>query len=560
MNARRLAIGFASTALLVSIVTLIARLAGFGRWLVFSPTVGAGGVGTAYQSANQLPNVLFEVIAGGALAGAIVPLLAAPLARARTKEASEIASGLITWAITITLPLSLLVAAFHAPIGALLVSAGAGADQAPGTAALAGRLLLMFSPQLVLYAIGAVLTGVLQAHRKFLWPAFMPLLSSVVVMAAYLAYYIVTDGAGPGPGAAGAAAEAWLGWGTTAGVLAISLPLLLPATRTGIRLRPRWTFPPGVAGRALRLGGAGVAALLAQQAAVVATLLLSNKAGGTGAYVVFSYTQAVYLLPYAVLAVPLATVAFPRLSELAGAGDDDGFGRAAAGGLRVVAAAGAVGVALLVGAAAPLQAFFTAMDAEGGSAGVPFPAMAAAIVAMSLGLPGWALVAYLSRVFYARERSRHAALGASAGWAAVVLAALVLVPLLSTWRPSFFAWGAGGRPATAGEATLVALTAANALGMIAAGILLLASLRAVAGAGALKGFPRTFGVLALGTALGAAVGAWVGLQMLAATAGWAPLAGAVLAGVLGAGAGVLVVLGALVLGDRSLLRAARALT
>ncbi|MBR7503812.1 hypothetical protein KCW65_27400, partial [Mycobacterium tuberculosis] len=73
---------FASAALLVSIITLITRLVGFLRWLVFSSTVGAGTVGTAYQSANQVPNILFEVVAGGALAGAVIPLLAIPLARA----------------------------------------------------------------------------------------------------------------------------------------------------------------------------------------------------------------------------------------------------------------------------------------------------------------------------------------------------------------------------------------------------------------------------------------------------------------------------------------------
>lgn len=556
MNARRLAIGFASTALLVAVVTLLSRVAGFGRWLVFSPTVGAGGVGTAYQSANQLPNVLFEVIAGGALAAVVVPLLAAPLARARGAEVAAIASALLTWALTLTVPLALVLAVFHAPIGAALVSAGSGATQEPGTAALAGRLILMFSPQLVFYAIGAVLTGVLQAHRAFLWPAFMPLLSSIVVMLAYVAYDVTTRGADPSPNAVGAAAEAWLGWGTTAGVLAISLPLLLPTARTGVRLRLTWRFPAGVARRALRLGAAGIAALLAQQAAVVATLLLSNKAGGTGAYVVFSYTQAIYLLPYAVLAVPLATVAFPRLSELATSGDEAGFAEAASRGLRVVAVAGGLGTALLIAAAMPLQAFFSTIDAAGGSSEVPFDAMGAAVVAMSLGLPGWALVAYLSRVFYAKERSRHAAFGTSAGWAAVVIAALVLVPVTVAASPTFLT----GSPATAGEATLVALTTANALGMVLAGVVLLLSLRTVAGRGALRGFGRTVAVLAPATLAGAFLGGWVGETILAAAATWGALPAAVTAGVVGAFVAIAVVLAALALGDRSILRAARSLT
>lgn len=180
----RKAAGFASAALLIALVTIAARVFGFGRWLVFSPTVGSGGVGTAYQSANQLPNVLFEVAAGGALAGAIVPLLAGPIARGAAHEASKIASALLTWTITLLLPLSALLALLAGPLTNALVPG----NQVPGTVALSTRLLIVFAPQVVLYGIGVVLTGVLQAHRRFLWPAFVPLLSSAVVMAAYIIY------------------------------------------------------------------------------------------------------------------------------------------------------------------------------------------------------------------------------------------------------------------------------------------------------------------------------------------------------------------------------------
>ena len=87
----------AGAALAVSVITLLTRVIGFVRWLVFSPTVGAGVVGTAYQAANQVPNILYEVVAGGALAGAVVPLLAAPIARADRAQVNRIASALLTW-------------------------------------------------------------------------------------------------------------------------------------------------------------------------------------------------------------------------------------------------------------------------------------------------------------------------------------------------------------------------------------------------------------------------------------------------------------------------------
>ncbi|MEO8555778.1 MAG: virulence factor MviN, partial [Actinomycetota bacterium] len=63
----RAAPGLIAAAGLIAVVTLAARVFGFGRWLVFSQSVGATCVGSVYQAANQLPNVIFEVAAGGAL-------------------------------------------------------------------------------------------------------------------------------------------------------------------------------------------------------------------------------------------------------------------------------------------------------------------------------------------------------------------------------------------------------------------------------------------------------------------------------------------------------------
>src|SRR5690606_36041474 len=105
----------------------------------------------------------------------------------------------------------------------------------------------------------------------------------------------------------------------------MSLPLLWPVHRSGVRLRPTLRFPEGVAVRARSLALAGLGALVAQQVSVLVALRLANAYGGDGAFPVLLYTQAVYLLPYAVLAFPLATATLPRLAERAAQGDRAGF-------------------------------------------------------------------------------------------------------------------------------------------------------------------------------------------------------------------------------------------
>ena len=82
-------------------------------------------------------------------------------------------------------------------------------------------------------ASGIVLAGVLQAHRRFSRRRLAPLLSSLVVIAAYLAYGALAHGQGDDLAALPRAATLALAAGTTLGVVALSLPLFVPVPRAG---------------------------------------------------------------------------------------------------------------------------------------------------------------------------------------------------------------------------------------------------------------------------------------------------------------------------------------
>src|SRR5699024_4345374 len=182
---------------------------------------------------------------------------------------------------------------------------------------------------LPLYGLSVVLAAYLQARRRFLWPAMMPLLSSVTVMISYRVYAHLVPAVATSTTISQGAVW-WLGWGTTAGVAAMALPVLVAALRSGLRLRPTFTMPPGIGRRALALGGAGLGAVGAQQLVLALVMLLAMRAGGVGTLPVFQYGQALYLLPYSVLVVPLVTSVFPHLSELRLVGDRAGFAKIAA--------------------------------------------------------------------------------------------------------------------------------------------------------------------------------------------------------------------------------------
>jgi putative peptidoglycan lipid II flippase len=484
----------------------VSRLVGFGRTVTFARTVGATCLGDTYVTANTVPNIIFEVVAGGALASLVVPVLAGPAARGDRAETSRTASALLSWALLVAVPVTVAGLVFARPLIGVLIGS-AGRDCGRHTELVVGtRMLLVFMPQVVLYAICVVLTGVLQAHRRFLGPAVAPLLSSLVVIGAYLFFGAIQHGTDLS--AVSLRAQLVLSIGTTLGVVALAVPLLWPVSRLRLRLRPTLHFPQAVGRRVAGLAVAGAVTLAAQQLSVAVVLRLAHRGDG-GTLVLYNLAWAVFLVPWSVVAVPVATSAFPRLSARVDSGDREGYATATALGLRMVVIATMAASAGLVAAAVP-AARVLALRVPGNADTV---ALAWTLAAFAPGLLGYGLVAYLGRALYALESWRFAAVAICAGWVVVIVADLILVPAFSTrWR-------------------VVALGVGNSIGMTVAGVLLVFGVARATGGRALAGLSRT----APGSVVGVGVGLASGLGIV-----WAVGQHSAAVSVLVAGLGVVV--------------------
>jgi putative peptidoglycan lipid II flippase len=475
VNARRVAQGVAGAAALIAVLTLLARLAGFGRTLVFTNTVGADSTGDTYLAANNVPNIVFEVVAGGALAALVVPMLAGGIAVGDREQVRRTASALLGWMLLVLTPLAVAIAVFAEPIARLLLGSGTDAE-----VRLAARFLLVFAPQVVLYGIGIVLTGVLQAHRRFAGPALAPLLSSVVVAGAYLIFAGI--GGSSDVDGLSTPAELVLGVGTTLGVVALSLCLLIPLRGLKLGLRPSLTFPVGAAPRVRRLAVAGVLTLAGQQLVAAVAIRLAAD-GPDGTQVVYAAGLTLFLVPWAALAVPLATSAYPGLSERAEAGDDAGYRRALAPVAVLLLAAAAVAAGLLVAVSGPMARVFLSRENPETVA-----ALRDTIIAFAPGLVGYALVALLTRALYARGLWKAPTVCVVAGWLLAVVTDVVLARILPE------------------EDRALALGIGHSVGVTVAGLALLVVVVRVAGPHALAGVPRTGVAAVVGAAAGAAVG------------------------------------------------------
>jgi peptidoglycan biosynthesis protein MviN/MurJ (putative lipid II flippase) len=341
------AAGIARGAVLIAGLTALSRALGLVRTLVFSQSVGAGCLGTAYVTANQVPNLIYELALGGELTSAMVPVLARSAERAATDpqakaRVAQITSALLTWGMIILLPLTALIVVAADPIAGFLIPANpnvgcARADMVHSTS----TMLVVFAPQVMLYGISVVLFGLLQAYRKFTGPALAPVIANVVMISSYLVFASLDKGL---PLASTPlAAELVLAIGTTMNIGTLVIVALPPTGRLHLRLRPALRFPPGVVRQAGGLALVGVLEFVAIDIYNVIVITLANGHGDTGALVLMNYVSMVFNSVAAVLALSIVTSAFPVLS----ATDGDVFDRTCAGSTRAVVLMSWLGTAVM---------------------------------------------------------------------------------------------------------------------------------------------------------------------------------------------------------------------
>ena len=418
-----LADGIARGALIVAGLTIFSRILGLVRTLVFSQTVGAGCLGTAYVTANQVPDLLYQLILGGALTSAMIPVLARSAERAARDPAekaqvSQITSALLTWTFVIVVPLCLVIVAAAGPIASLLNPSNPNAHcNHADVIAVTHEMLVVFAPQALLYGISVVLYGLLQSYRRFAAPSIGPGISSLVLIACYLAFVPLNKGRSLAQ--LPLSAELVLSVGTTLGIAALVVVAIPPTWRLRLQFRPVLRFPPGVARRAGGLALVGVIELVAIDIASVVTIELANGYGKTGAIVIYNYGNQVFNSVASVLALAVVVSAFPVLSAREG----PEFDRTSAGSTRAVLLMSWLGTAVIVAIAVPAAHVLAKQPDQ-------VPQLIEAFILFAPGIAGVAVIANLSRVMFVIGRLKVATAALAGSWALVIVACLVLVPLV----------------------------------------------------------------------------------------------------------------------------------
>jgi putative peptidoglycan lipid II flippase len=419
---RSLAAGIARGAGVIAVITIGSRVVGLGRTLTFSQTVGASCLGTAYVTANQIPNLVYELVLGGALSSVMVPLLARPAASSGNDasardQISRTTSALLTWCVLILVPLTVAIMATAGPIASLLnpVNHSANCVHADVVSTTAS-MLRIFAPQALLYGLSVVLLGLLQAYRRFAAYALAPLINSLVVIASCIIFAPL--GKGLPLGRVPALAELVLAAGATLGVAAMVVVALVPTLRLRLRLRPALRLPTGIGRRAGGLALVGVVEMIATEISAVVVIALANGRGATGALVLFSYASQVFATLNAVLALSISVSAFPVLS----AQDGKAFERTCAGSTRAVVVVSCLGVALMAAVTVP------AAHVLAGQGQVS--QLELGLACFAPGLIGLGVIVNLSRAMLAVGRLKIAAVAVVGSTLVGMIAQIILIEIV----------------------------------------------------------------------------------------------------------------------------------
>src|SRR5439155_16310621 len=168
--------------------------------------------------------------------------------------------------------------------------------------------LRWFMPQIVFYGLGAVIIGLLNAHRKFAAPMFAPILNNVIVIATMLAFAAMSSQEHPTVSGVTGAQKLVLAIGTTLGVVAMTVVLLPSLRRLGFRLRWRFDWRHEAVRKIARLAAWVFVYVAMNQLGLLVVIILAAK---KVEYTAYSAAFIMFQLPHAIFAVSIMTALLP---------------------------------------------------------------------------------------------------------------------------------------------------------------------------------------------------------------------------------------------------------
>ncbi|UCR88254.1 murein biosynthesis integral membrane protein MurJ [Mycetocola spongiae] len=373
--------------------TMVSRILGFVKAILLAQTIGLTSIGDAFGTANQLPNTIFTIIAGGVLSAILVPQI--------VKAAMQLDRGQAYINKLITITLSVLTAATLVALACAPLLVRIYANFPEQKQALTVAFALWCIPQLFFYGLYSVVGEILNAHKLFGPFTWSPALNNVVAIAGL---FIFIGAFGADPDGLRTAADfdplmiAVLAGTATLGVAAQALVLFRYWGRLGLKFRLDFDWRGvGLAETGQLAGWTFGMIMLTFVAGIVQSQVANSVSGdGNASVAVMQNAWLIFMLPHSVLAVSLTTAYFTRMAEHAATKNLESLKQDVSAALRNVSMLIVLSAAVLLAVAFPFARVFT-----------PSPgALGWVIIGYAVGLVPFCFLFVLQRTFYALGDTR----------------------------------------------------------------------------------------------------------------------------------------------------------
>jgi putative peptidoglycan lipid II flippase len=387
--------------------TLVSRTTGLLRVLVLAWVLGFTPIADAFNLANTVPNMLFDLVLGGVLGATFIPVFVERLAIDGERRAWKSISSVVTGALMVLAAASI-VAWFCAP----WIIEGFTALSHPSTSvsvttldqqrALATSLLRWFVPQIFFYGVIGISTALLNIRNRFAPGSWVPVANNIVCMGVLVWFHLVD----PNPtlhSLQGSSHLLWLGLGTTLGVAIQFLCLVPSLARADLwRLSLRFDHKDPALRTVARLGSWTLLVVVANQLSLYVILAFAFGIPGKGNVSAYTYGWSIMQMPYAVVVVSVLGVLTPQLAGLSTSQDFAGLSERLRFGLRQSLVIITPCTLVLVVFAQPIVAILLhhANGAKQLSVGTVLAVLAA-------GLPGFTIFQLCVRGLQSMQRARE---------------------------------------------------------------------------------------------------------------------------------------------------------
>lgn len=312
------------SAAMMSVLVIISRLTGFVRTWGQAFALGTTLLSSCYTVANNLPNQLYELVIGGMLITAFLPVYLDVRERKGRRGANEYVSNLLSVLLVILGVCFVLCLVFAAP---LIWVQSAGTDQSQMADGV--TLFRFFAIEVVLYCLSSVASGVLNAERDYFWSNAAPIFNNIITISSFVLFAVLKD-ANP------SLAFLALALGNPLGVLVQVIMQLPSLRRHGVHLSFKIDLHDPALLDTVKLGAPTLVATACSFVTVsVMTSMALVAVPEQGSSITY-YARLWYTLPYAVFAVPITVAMFTEMSESFAKGDRARYARQLSSGMSQV--------------------------------------------------------------------------------------------------------------------------------------------------------------------------------------------------------------------------------